>query len=55
MGHLSLNGNLSWVGHLGLNGWDIYGLNGWGSYGLNGKGIYHLMDRKFIVGWAFRT
>ena len=27
------------MGHFGLNGWDIY----------------HLMDRKFIVGWAFRA
>ena len=24
---------LKWVGHLDLNGWDIYSLDGWGSYG----------------------
>ena len=29
MGHLWLK----WVGHLDLNGWDIYSLDGWGSYG----------------------
>ena len=29
MGHLWLK----WVGHLDLNGWDMYSLDGWGSYG----------------------
>ena len=29
MGHLWLK----WVGHLDLNGWDIYSLDGWDSYG----------------------
>ena len=29
MGHLWLK----LVGHLGLNGWNIYSLDGWGSYG----------------------
>ena len=45
MGHLWLK----WVGHLGLNGWDIYSLDGWGSYSKVNYCFLGVMLKKTLV------